>query len=606
MRASLASLAAAALVALASVVAAGSAGDDVYPRLDPTRLHRASAVASGMSGPPGYLYPPQSLAPSFPTPTREPSRGGASFTCVTDRDRGTCFVRTACELAGATRLGARHVTLLANITRRTTASSDDDCDAFPIVVRAPMTIVGACEDARCVIDGGAGWQGAGNGRNGRPSCGVFGAPALFAVRAGGDLTLEDVDVVDACNDVDGAGGAVVVDGGYERGANENRVTCGEEGPVARLTMRRVRVARCVAVGAQNQNQNQNQNHGRGGGVALLGSRSFASFEDCEFASNEAWGIDPGTQVGSGSSVTDYSSSLGNGGGVYVKGGFFACVRCEFRHNVAESEGGAVAVVHGATVALESCDFRGNRVWDDYWDGGGGVLVGDEGSNASVRTSRFDANEVRGYPDPRRRVMTCGGGGFSVVRGGVATFGYVMFENNRAPRGGGLCVHDATAVLNGGNGNEGDDGDDVPVPVAFRGNAAAHPWIGRNSPAIDIECVQCFERVNGTHAEKYAVVVDPSRCAYAADGDAVGSEVCVAPSPGSVMDREPFENDAAAGSRGGEGGGEGVDPSKPGVGDVAPVAPPERSAGVGVMKMSVDVPPAGMFPGGGAAMTSSSF
>jgi len=43
-----------------------------------------------------------------------------------------------------------------------------------------------------------------------------------------------------------------------------------------------------------------------------------------------------------------------------------------------------------------------------------------------------------------------------------------------------------------------------------------------------------------------------------------------------------------------------------VGEVAPVASPERSAGVGVMKMSVDVPPAGMFPGGGAAMTSSSF
>ena len=122
MRASLASLAAAALVALASVVAAGSAGDDAYPGLDPTRLRRASsAVASGMSGPPAGAPSPSLLAPSFPTPTRDPSRGGASFTCVTDRDRGTCFVRTACELAGATRLGAKHVTLLKNITRRTAA-----------------------------------------------------------------------------------------------------------------------------------------------------------------------------------------------------------------------------------------------------------------------------------------------------------------------------------------------------------------------------------------------------------------------------------------------------------------------------------------------------
>ena len=108
-------------------------------------------------------------------------------------------------------------------------------------------------------------------------------------------------------------------------------------------------------------------------------------------------------------------------------------------------------------------------------------------------------------------MTCGGGGTSVVRGGVATFRYVMFENNRAPRGGGVCVHDATAVY--GGRNDGDDGalGDAPPPVAFRGNAAAHPWIGQTSPAIDVECVQCFERVNGTTG-KYAVVVDPSRCA----------------------------------------------------------------------------------------------
>ena len=607
MRASLASLAAAALVALASVVAAGSAGDDAHPGLDPTRLHgMSSAVATGMSGPPGSTRT-EPLAPSFPTPTRDPSRGGASFTCVTDRDRGTCFVRTACELAGATRLGARHVTLLSNITRRTTArtaaSSEDDCDAFPIVVRSPMTIVGACEDARCVIDGGA--RVATAKTRGRPSCDAAGAPALFAVEAGGDLTLKDVDLADACNDVDGAGGAVLVRGGVNAGA------CGEEGPVARLTMRRARVTRCVAVGVfgdpktKNQkDQNQNQNHGRGGAVALLDSRSFASFEDCEFEGNEAWGADPAWAAAGAGSVTDYSSSLGNGGCVYVAGGVVAFLKTKFRENVAESEGGAVAVVNGATVAIESCDFEGNRVWDDYWDGGGGVLVGDEGSNVLVSTSRFVSNEVRGYPDPRRRAMTCGGGGASVVRGGVATFRYVMFENNRAPRGGGVCVHDATAVY--GGRNDGDDGalSDAPPPVAFRGNAAAHPWIGQTSPAIDVECVQCFERVNGTTG-KYAVVVDPSRCAYAADGDAIGSEVCAAPPAGSVIDDFKFDA-AAAGVRGGEGGDEGVDPSEPGVGDVAPVAPPERSAGVGVRGMSVDVPPGGRFFPLAATATSSSF
>ena len=292
--------------------------------------------------------------------------------------------------------------------------------------------------------------------------------------------------------------------------------------------------------------------------------------------------------------------------MYVAGGVVAFLKTKFRENVAESEGGAVAVVNGATVAIESCDFEGNRVWDDYWDGGGGVLVGDEGSNVLVSTSRFVSNEVRGYPDPRRRAMTCGGGGASVVRGGVATFRYVMFENNRAPRGGGVCVHDATAVY--GGRNDGDDGgaltDEGPPPVAFRGNAAAHPWIGQTSPAIDVECVQCFERVNGTTG-KYAVVVDPSRCAYAADGDAIGSEVCAAPPAGSVIYDFKFDA-AAAGVRGGEGGDEGVDPSTPGVGDVAPVAPPERSAGVGVRGMSVDVPPGGRFFPPAATATSSSF
>ena len=65
-----------------------------------------------------------------------------------------------------------------------------------------------------------------------------------------------------------------------------------------MTMRRARVTRCVAVGVfgdpktKNQNQNQNQNHGRGGAVALLDSRSFASFEDCEFEVERGVGRDP--------------------------------------------------------------------------------------------------------------------------------------------------------------------------------------------------------------------------------------------------------------------------------------------------------------------------
>ena len=117
----------------------------------------------------------------------------------------------------AARRPTRHPSLEHNPKdHRTAASSENDCDAFPIVVRSPMTIVGACEDARCVIDGGA--RVATAKTRGRPSCDAAGAPALFAVEAGGDLTLEDVDLADACNDVDGAGGAVLVRGGVNAGA----------------------------------------------------------------------------------------------------------------------------------------------------------------------------------------------------------------------------------------------------------------------------------------------------------------------------------------------------------------------------------------------------
>ena len=226
MRASLAARAL-ALVALVSVVAAGSAGDGA--QLDPTALY-ASAVASGMSGPStgGRPLPSSFTSPALPSPD---PRGGASFTCVTDRDRGTCFVATACELAGATRLGAKHVTLTADVTRTPTretdayrAVPDDDCDAFPIVVTSPMTVVGACggagggdDDARCVIDGGGDATRASEDTDRRPSCGPNGARPLFEVGPGGRLTLENVHLSNACNDVDGAGGAVVVRGGDPRG-----------------------------------------------------------------------------------------------------------------------------------------------------------------------------------------------------------------------------------------------------------------------------------------------------------------------------------------------------------------------------------------------------
>ena len=172
-----------------------------------------------------------------------------------------------------------------------------------------MTVVGACgggdDDARCVIDGGGDATRA--SKDVRPSCGPNGARPLFEVGPGGRLTLENVHLSNACNDVDGAGGAVVVRGGDPRG------TCVDEGVLessrnhAVLTMVRSSITRSVAVGAGPGS------HGRGGGVALLNKHSLARFTDCTFVDNEAWGGDPGSGA-----ITDYSSSLGNGGGVYVR------------------------------------------------------------------------------------------------------------------------------------------------------------------------------------------------------------------------------------------------------------------------------------------------
>jgi hypothetical protein len=55
----------------------------------------------------------------------------------------------------------------------------------------------------------------------------------------------------------------------------------------------------------------------------------------------------------------------------------------------------------------------------------------------------------------------------------------MFENNVAPRGGGVCVHDATAA-NGLTANSPSSPNEL---VVFRGNSAAHPWIDQRSPAM---------------------------------------------------------------------------------------------------------------------------
>jgi len=77
-------------------------------------------------------------------------------------------------------------------------------------------------------------------------------------------------------------------------------------------------------------------NGRGGAVAVMSANARASFRDCAFVSNEAWGGAAG-DGGASSSSSDYLSNLGEGGGVYVSGGTASFVDCVFEGNVAEKE-----------------------------------------------------------------------------------------------------------------------------------------------------------------------------------------------------------------------------------------------------------------------------
>lgn len=168
---------------------------------------------------------------------RDPPAGvgvASSFTCVHDlSERGSCFVADCAQLRGALNAGVAHVTLFANLS-----SSHSAC-AFPLVVRRPLTIRGACGDPypspsgeenlrrpspRCVIDGGGvvTREPAATCRQQCASCDGGGAP-VFDVRRGGALTLVNLEIRNACNKhhADGAGGAIVVRSGGGRFAEND-------------------------------------------------------------------------------------------------------------------------------------------------------------------------------------------------------------------------------------------------------------------------------------------------------------------------------------------------------------------------------------------------
>ncbi len=589
-----------ALAAFSSALLGGGAlaqraPSGVFSAPSPLRpaLSRGSPDASDAPSPlrPALLRGSPDASDAPRRADRDPPAGvgvASSFTCVHDlSERGSCFVADCAQLRGALNAGVAHVTLFANLS-----SSQSAC-AFPLVVRRPLTIRGACGDPspsggenlrrpspRCVIDGGGvvTREPAATCRQQCASCDGGGAP-VFDVRRGGALTLVNLEIRNACNKhhADGAGGAIVVrsgvgsfssreadndDSSFDDGLGsssdassprDGSVSCSAggarggvsppdpdgwrepslpsfapfaDGPFdddrppsdppsdassrgfstldaydprnASLTAVNVLVRDCVAYGGAG-------NDGRGGAFAIAGSRASARFADCAFEGNEAWGA--------ASAAMSYDANLGEGGAAAVADGASASFRrCRFARNVAEMEGGAVTVSGGATVAFDACEFANNTVWDDYKDGGGALFASGANTRVSVEVTKFSGNEVRAYPDARRRALSCGGGAAALVEGATARFRFALFEENRAPRGGAVCAHDAEARFD---------------RAVFRGNRARHEWFGR-APGDDVECVQCFEWGGGGGGDddESAVALGSipaslDRCAYRTNDDATG-------------------------------------------------------------------------------------
>lgn len=515
------------------------------------------ASATTASRPPAWASSERVSASSGPSA----ASSSASFTCVTSASasRGSCFVATCQQLAGAVRGGASHVTLYRNLT---------GCD-FPVVVRRPLTLRGACghpahespsvfadaSDAPCVIDAAARLrrQPLDACRQHCTSCDdPSSSGPIFDVRPGGRLTLVNLELRRACNALDGAGGAVVVRADRPSPRDACRTSVHDD-PDARAwadqdipeddsystpnddsysyaaTLRAFGVTfrGAVALGSAAFD-------GRGGAVALIGGGARGAFDGCRFEENETWG-------GAPSPTYAYDANVGEGGAVYARGGAASFRRCQFVGNVAEKEGGAVYVDGGGTATFEACTFARNRVHDDYWDGGAGVFLASPKTFARFDVVRFEDNVVAAYPDARRRAMTCGGGAVSVVRGASASFTFALFERNAAPRGGAVCVHDAVARY---------------ADAVFRSNRAAHPWF-EHPPGDDVECVQCFEwgstanantnertDADDTHARPIAAL---DRCAYRRDEEARetfegidGVRPACAPPPGAFA--EPKDDD----------------------------------------------------------------
>jgi hypothetical protein len=396
--------------------------------------------------------------------------------------QSTCFVSSCSQLVGALATGIAHLTLQAHLTPDADVTYAACAEAFPLRVSRPLTLVGACggADGRCTLHGGATVLRTGGAAclRGCVACTGGGGRGIFAVRAGGHLTLDNLLLTGACNPA-GDGGAVSLAGGEQAAASTQlpgrRALLFRASPppppppslaaaaVARLTATRCAFASNAALGGAGWD-------GAGGGVALLNAQTLASFTDCTFSDNFAWGAD--------GAATSYDTDWGDGGGVYVSGGVASFDTCRFERCEAERHGGGVAVLAGGAATFASSVFSACGVADDYFDGGGGAHIGGLNSSASFSLCRFQDCAVNTYPDPRRQSLTCGGGAASVVSGAAASFTYTVFTLNAAPRGGAVCAHDAAASF-----------DAVVLPPGE--NVATRDWLG--APGGAVECVQCGAR-----------------------------------------------------------------------------------------------------------------
>jgi hypothetical protein len=512
----------------------------------------------------------------------ETATAPSSFTCVSANRGGTCFVASCAQLHAAVDAGVAHITLYRNLTK---------C-SFPLRVSRPLTVRGACGDgtSKCSVSGGGVLV-----RQDRSACRQRctrcenGEGPLFDVRDGGRLTLANLELRGACNARDGAGGAVVVRSNYSRKKvekgdgdvcsrvsieptpsawadadeaaaavrdlwdertaaarlfhekafeNENVFENENENASASLVAVGVAFVENLAVGGGGDAGNTNAfvttspPNGRGGAVAVFGASASATFLECAFEGNEAWGS------ASAGAMDAYAADVGEGGAVFLRRGVALFVRSAFTRNVAEKEGGAVYADRGARVSVEASTFSGNVVADDYWDGGGALFLGDRGTSARADVARFVGNQVAVYPDARRKALTCGGGAVSVVRGAETVFKYALFERNAAPRGGAVCVHDAAARF-ASPGRSGDGRDASAASAVFRENESAHDWFGKPG-GKDVECVQCFfgDGSGDASMPRASPAVSLSKCAFVADDAARKNGACAPPPSAFAFETAP--------------------------------------------------------------------